>query len=249
MTMCFSPHQYRSLLGTCALLVLVSLNIYSCRKKNELPAYSTFPEIALQDPMQTPTHRPPFTTVVENQKHNIKPLFDYHISGMVVSCGFSEHQAEYRNDKLNLMDAGIIWGNNLNPAIYKKVEFRNNGVWLHAKAKDKEVWERLDQGRLSNNHLLCNDPQLKKQIKAIKRGDVVSIKGCLVSYSGRGSSVSRSDSGDGACENIWVDEFEILKDGTRCWHLLHRTSLFGLAVLLVARIVRFFCITPPEYRD
>jgi len=222
-----------------ALLVLVALNIYSCRKKNELPAYSTFPEIALQDPMQTPTQRPPFTAEVEDQKHNIKPLFDYHISGMIVSCGFSEHQAEYRNDKLNLMDAGIIWGNNLDPAIYKKVEFDNDGVWLHAKTKDQEVWKRLDQERLSNNHLLCIDPRLKKQIKAIKRGDVVSIKGCLVSYSGRGSSVNRTDNGDGACETIWVDEFEILQDGTKHWHLIHRANLYGIVILLAGRIVRF----------
>ncbi len=231
-----------------ALLVLVALNIYSCRKKSELPIYADFAGISLQDPVQTPTQRPPFTTQVENQTHKVEPLYNYRIAGMVVSCGFSKNMAEHRNDDLNIMDAGILWGNNLNPAIYKKIEFYNNGVRLHAKTKDQEAWERLDQGQLSNNHLLCSDPQLTKQIKAMKQGDVVSIKGCLVSYSGRGSSVKRTDTGDGACEAIWVDEFKILQDGTRHWHLLHRASLYGLAVLLVGQIVRFFCTTPPGYK-
>lgn len=232
-----------------AILVLIVLNIYSCRKKNELPVYPDFIESALQNPVQTPTQRPPFTIQVENQIHNVKPLYNYRIVGMVVSCGFSKSMAEYRSDDLNIMDAGIIWGSNLNPSIYKKIEFYNNGVWLHAKTKDQDVWEHLDQSQLSNNHLLCTDPLLKKQIKAIKRGDIISIKGCLVSYSGRGSSVDRNDSGDGACETIWVDEFKTLQDGTKHWHVLHHASLWGFIVLLAAQTMRFFCITSPGYKE
>lgn len=231
-----------------ALLVLVALAIYSCKKKNELPVYAGFSETALQDPVQTTTQRPPFTAQVEHQTHHVKPLYNYHIAGMVVSCGFSKNMAEYRGDDLNIMDAGIIWGSNLDPAIYKKIAFDNDGVWLRAKTKDQAVWERLDQERLSNNHLLCTDPELKKKIKAIKRGNVVSIRGSLVSYSGRGSSVNRTDRGDGACEIIWVDEVEILQDGTKHWHLLHRASLYGLAALLLGRFARFFCMPPPGHK-
>jgi len=231
------------------LLVLVTLSIYSCRKRDELPIYADFAAIALQDPAQTPTQRPSFIVKVEDQTHHVKPLHNYRIAGMVVSCGFSKNMAAHRNDDLNIMDAGIIWGSNLNPSIYKKIAFDNDGVWLRAKTKDQAVWERLDQERLSNNHLLCTDPQLKKRIKAIKRGDVVSIKGSLVSYSGRGSSVNRTDSGDGACETIWVDEFKILQDGTKRWHLLHRTSLYGLVTLLLGRIVYFLCMPAPRLND
>jgi hypothetical protein len=231
------------------LLILLILNIYSCRKKNELPTYSTFPEITLRDPIQTPTQRPPFTATVENQQHTIKPLFDYQISGMVVSCGFSKYQAEYRNDKLNLMDAGIIWGANLDPSIYKSIRFRTNGVWLQAQTKNKAVWERLDQEQLSNNHLLCTNTHLVKQIKTLKRGDIVSIKGCLVSYSGRKSSVIRSDTGSSACEAIWVDDFDILQDGTKHWHILHNTTLYGMAVWFIVKVMLFFRITNPGPRQ
>ena len=229
-----------------SLLVLVTLNIYSCRKKTELPVYANVVKAALQDPVQVPTQRPPFTAKIEDQTHHVKPLYDYSIAGMVVSCGFSKSMAKHRNDNLNIMDAGIIWGENLDPAIYKKVRFYNNGVWLHAETKDQVVWERLNQNQLSNNHLLCTDPQLKKQINAIKLGDLVLIKGSLVSYSGRGSSTSRTDRGDGACEAIWVDEFEHLQDGTKFWHILHRASLYGLGLLLAIQSIRFFCSATPH---
>lgn len=227
------------------LLIMIVLNIYSCRKKSELPAYAGFPEIALQDPVQAPTRRPPFTVQIKDQTHTVKPLYNYSIAGLVVSCGFSKNMAEYRNDDLNIMDAGIIWGGNLNPAVYQKINFYNNGVWLHAKTKDQDVWNLFDPQQLSNNHLLCSDPQLKKQIKAIKRGSVVSIKGCLASYSDRSSSVKRNDSGDGACETIWVDEFKVLQDGTRLWHQLHRASLYGVFGTLIARFLFFFCTASP----
>lgn len=231
------------------LLVLLALNIYSCSQKTELPVYSTFPEMALQDPLQTPTSRPSFSAVVEDQKHTVKPIFDYQICGMVVSCGFSKSLAEYRKDKLNTMDAGILWGRNLDPAIYKNIKFHTDGVWLKAKIKDRSVWEIFDHAQLSNNHLLCADPAITKQVKALKRGDVILIKGCLANYSGRNSSVIRSDFGASACEIIWVDEISVLQDGTRPWHLLHKATLYGMALLLITKSALFLRSAKPAPRQ
>ena len=108
---------------------------------------------------------------------------------------------------------------------------------LHAETKNQAVWERLDQQRLSNNHLLCTDPDLKKRIKAIKCGDVVSIKGQLVSYSGRGSSVIRTDSGDGACETIFISQFEILDSMDNGWRTAYSVSLFAVIGTALAWLV------------
>ena len=226
------------------LIALTVLNLYSCRRLNELPAYTSFPDITRQDPLQTPTKRPTFTAEINDQKHTVRPLYEYHIAGMVVSCGYSESLAEYRKDELNIMDAGLIWGSNLDPTIYKKIKFHTNGVWLMAKTKDRAVWEKLDQQKLSNNHLICSDPQLIKQIKALRRGTVISIKGCLASYSGRNSSVSRTDTGDHACEVIWVDQFNVLLDGTKTSYRIHRASLAGIVGILLIRFFRFLFIQP-----
>jgi hypothetical protein len=231
------------------MLVLLVLSVYSCRKRNELPVNIRFPAIAREDPGQVPTQRPPFEVRAGNQTHTVTPLYEYRIAGMVVSCGFSKNLAEHRNDYLNIMDTGIIWGGNLDPSIYRQVEFDNDGVWLHAQTRDRYAWKKLNDRQLSNNHLLSDDPRLIRQIKALKRGDVISIRGCLVSYSGRKSSVSRTDSGSHACEIIWVDELKILQDGTYGWQMLYRISLYGLLILLGARALFFFCRTPSGYRE
>ena len=222
------------------LLVLFALSIYSCKKKNELPNYAQFPSEALRDPLQTPTTRPPFEAQVGDQTHRVVPQFDYQISGLVVSSGFSENMAKRRNDDLNLMDVGLLWGSNLNPEIYQNITFRNNGVWLHADAKDRKVWNRLDQNRLSNSHLICTDPALSKRLKALHPGAIISIEGCLADYSGRHSSTVRTDRGDGACEVIWVDQLTILQDKTKPWALLSTISLYSFLALLLLKIIHFF---------
>ena len=231
------------------MLVLIALCVYACRKTNQLPAYARFPDITRQVPRQIPTQRPPFTVKAADTTHTVTPLYEYQIAGMVVSCGFSKNLAAHRNDYLNVMDVGIIWGRNLDPSLDRQVDFENDGVWLRAATKDLAVWKRLDPTQLSNNHLLGDDTGLKKRIRNLKRGDLIRIQGCLVSYSGRNSSVIRTDSGGSACEIIWVEELEILQDGNRDWRRLHRASLFGSAVLLVARAVHFFFRTPGGYHD
>lgn len=226
------------------LLILILLSAYSCSRKNELPAYSTFPDAALQEPIQRPTQRLPFTADINDQTHSVHPLFEYQIAGMVVSCGFSKSLAEYRNDELNIMDAGLIWGSNLDPDLYQHIKFETNGAWLTAKTKDRTIWEKLNSHKLSNNHLICTDPELIKQIKSIKRGDIVSIKGYLASYSGRKCSTSRTDIGDHACEVIWVEEFKTLSNGPQHWQRLNRAGLIGIAGVLLIQLLRFIFIRP-----
>jgi len=224
------------------LLVLFALSIYSCKKKNELPSYTQFPSEALRDPLQNPTTRSPFDAQINNQTHHVVPQFDYQISGLVVSSGFSKNMAKRRNDDLNLMDVGLLWGSNLNPEIYQKITFKNNGVWLHANAKDCRVWKQLDQNRLSNSHLICTNPALRKQLKALHPGEIISIEGCLANYSGRNSSTVRTDRRGGACEIIWVDQLVILQDKTKPWALLSTISLYSLLALLFLKIVCFFVL-------
>jgi hypothetical protein len=212
-----------------------------------LPVFSEFPAITQQEPAQTPTTRQPFDVLINGEKYVITPLFNYEISGLVVSCHFSKMLAEYRCDDLNIMDAGMIWGSNLNPAIYTSIKFYNNGVFLHFKPASRDLWQKFDLNQMSNNHLLCTNPELNEKIKALKRGDLITIKGCLAAYQQqngwhRGSSTVRTDKGNGACETVWVDEFTVLESGNRHWLLACKISLAAFFSIILLRILRFFIV-------
>ena len=70
----------------------------------------------------------------------------------------------------------------------------------------------------SNNHLIAADDYVRHQIKKVKVGDRVHIKGYLVDLTAKGedgksfswrSSTTREDSGAHSCELIYATEVEI----------------------------------------
>jgi len=75
-----------------------------------------------------------------------------------------------------------------------------------------------------------------------RKGDQIRFKGWLVSYGikdtpyRRVSSTSRRDRGNGACETVFVNEFEILKPANPEWRVLYKLSLV-LMVLSAAVLV------------
>jgi hypothetical protein len=51
-----------------------------------------------------------------------------------------------------------------------------------------------------------------------------------------GTSTTREDTGDGACETIYIDDFEILEPAVNRWRL---SMYAALAVLVAALLVHF----------
>ncbi len=116
-----------------------------------------------------------------------------------------------------------------------------SGSWTcWAKPETAEAQTRFFGQHLSNNHLISDNRQIKKRIMSAERGDQIYLKGYLANYSQpgggfRGTSTTRTDTGNGACETIYVEEFEILKKSNRFWRFL-----FTLSTLLVAASLIFF---------
>lgn len=94
---------------------------------------------------------------------------------------------------------------------------------------------------LSNNHLISDDDFIREQVKDIRIGDQIRVRGYLASYGSegggkRGTSTTRLDTGDGACETLYVENFKIVKAATSGW----RTSMYAsLAVFSLALVVHF----------
>ena len=78
--------------------------------------------------------------------------------------------------------------------------------------------ERVNQ-RVSNNHLIPADKTVKGKLLSIKKGEYVELEGYLVTaYTTDSdsniywmSSDTRTDTGDGACEVIYVTDVKWLK--------------------------------------
>mgnify|MGYP001203996934 FL=1 len=60
-------------------------------------------------------------------------------------------------------------------------------------------------------HLVPADARVKRQLLKARRGQIVALRGKLIRIEGPDgfrwtSSTTRSDSGDGSCEVVWVED-------------------------------------------
>ncbi len=135
------------------------------------------------------------------------------------------------NDHLNAADICVVWSNTAFDLNLNDYSFWNGQFTCNIKTADSGAWARFDMHQLSNNHLLSSDKVIRNKIKDISVGDQIYIKGWLSEYaseggSKRGTSITREDSGNGACETIFVTEFDILRASQNPWRKLMYFSLF-----------------------
>ena len=83
----------------------------------------------------------------------------------------------------------------------------------------------------------------------VEPGDHIRLKGMLVEYSNpgngfhRGTSVTRTDTGNGACETIYVNGFEVIKKANRGTRRLY-TVAFWITVLSLVGVLALFFVAP-----
>lgn len=243
------------LLGAVFLLsLLVVAATWSGR--DALPPPDTYDLASLVAPRQQATDRRPFEVEAGDQRYLIEPVADYVLEGVVVSYHDADSLADIWHhgswqDFLNVRDLCVIWGGNVRGAVYRDMEFRNDSWTCWAYWPDAQTGARFRMNELSNNHLLTDDPRVKRALMAARPGDQVRLAGVLARYRNpangfaRGTSLTRDDTGNGACETIYVTDFEVIAEANAGVRKLHSAarwiaglSLAGFLVAFVAAPVR-----------
>jgi len=160
-----------------------------------------------QEPKQT---RLASLTPWNHNGATIRPLADYEITALLMSkCAYTNDGAS----SISKWDLSMIWGAMTDPEILGGVELRQynrcTAAMFHSKPA-KPSW-KIVLSQLSNVHTIPATPAIQAQLDALQAGQVVTLKGKLVSAEIPGglpwtSSTTRYDSYDGACEIMWVDE-------------------------------------------
>ncbi len=223
---------------TIIIVSFVSL-LVSFWNRNDLPGtIDPVPALA-EEPRQTSTSKRPFDLFFNNVEYRVAPEYDYDITGMVVS--YRHHKHEYSRmhaqakDHINMLDVCVIWGDNPANERLDKISFWNGIFTCNVKTRDQQAWDAFNMDQLSNNHLLSDDEFIRRQVKKIRIGDQIRVRGYLASYSSgggsvRGTSTTRTDTGDGACETIYVEDFEIVRAAMNEWRMAMWVSLALLII-------------------
>lgn len=212
--------------------------------QHQLPDNLLLKEEIANEPVQTKTDREEFTFEYRNAEYDVEPVAEYEMWGLVVSHNNINSIADiyHDEDSVDLKDLCIIWGKNTE-SDYKKVKFWSN-AWT--------CWWQYGNGvtfsgrELSNNHLLSDKKKVQDIIKNVRIGDQIRVKGMLVNYNSkenpdwkRESSTTREDTGNGACEVVFVEEAEVLARGEVFWQSVHHWAFQGIWFFLLCK---FFLI-------
>lgn len=220
--------------------------------RNDLPAgIELHPQLA-HEPRQRPIAKPPLTVPYAGVDYRVEPLYSYELYGLVVS--YRQHDGEssmhrWSNDHLNMADVCVVWSDTAASPTLSKLDFWNGIFTCNVQTRDSVAWSNFKMNQLSNNHLISADPFIRDRVAAIRVGDQIRVKGSLARYGAaggglRGTSTTRDDTGDGACETILVDEFEIVARDSSGW----RTAMWLALTILVATIAVHFALPYRPYR-
>jgi hypothetical protein len=242
----FAAAIVRILLVGSALLFIVAW-----WQRDALPPQERLDPALLADPQQAPTETMAFRATVGGIEYTVRPLYTYDLHGLVVS----KHDADtwwdwiHRawNDKLNVTDLCVIWGANARTDNYRKLDYSSGQFVCNVRTGSAEVWNAFDMTALSNNHVLADDPSIARTLKSMRVGDQVHVRGYLAEYSHdqgphffRGTSTTRTDQGNGACETVYATDAEILRAGNGGWRIAFWVAVavfvIGIAAWLVAPI-------------
>ena len=122
----------------------------------------------------------------------------------------------YRFDRgaaLSPVDLALGWGPMSNSDILKQISFSQGGRFFSWWAQNYPVPRNVIESHSANMHMIPADDDIERRLKSTRAGNLVHIKGYLVEATSKDgfrwkSSLSRSDTGAGACELIWVDSLE-----------------------------------------
>ncbi len=213
---------------------------------------------------KTPDQLPPiaarFETKVGGSSYYIAPIVHYELDSLVVSLhdsdGFMDFIHELVNDKINVMDLCLTWGEFTHSGAYRLFHYSNGQFSCSWQTHDPAAQGIGDIGGiwLDNYHILSDKPFITSKLRGLHVGDQVHLSGFLANYGFAGgpqireSSLGRKFIHDkpAGCEVFYVEEVSIIKrgPGATIWR-----PVLWLGVGLTALLLMIWFKTPYRNSD
>ncbi len=146
------------------------------------------------------------------EEYVVIPTAKFQVAGRVLSA------QRYRSDReadLSPIDFVVGWGPMANPDVLSKMKISQSARFYYWHVDTFPIPAREIELHSANMHLVPANPAVAKKLVAIDPGEQVRFKGYLLQVQADNgwhwhSSMSRSDTGAGACELVLVDTIEVL---------------------------------------
>lgn len=166
--------------------------------------------MAAQAPLQ---ERAVFAKSFIFKGYTMTPLARFEIKAKVLS---KENYRSGRESDLSPLDLALGWGRMSDEDVLKSISISQGGRWYKWQSEKFLIPRREIETSSANMHMIPKDEDVTSSLEDIREGEIVRIRGNLVRVDAKDgwrwiSSMSRDDTGSGACEIIFVESIEIQK--------------------------------------
>jgi len=160
----------------------------------------------------------PIQVMIDSPEHfihgqyTITPLASYSIKAKVLS------REDYKFDRLSdlsPMDLAVGWGKMSDEAVLEKIDISQSVRFYHWRVDEFPIPRKEIETYSANIHLIPADDNIKSRMNSTKQGEIIELQGKLVKIEASdgwkwASSLTRDDINAGACELIWVEDFQLV---------------------------------------
>lgn len=175
---------------------------------------------------ERPVHRPPGVIApAEPKQVDLNPPETFNAKGYSFAkrarfdiTARLVHKSQYRIDAeagLAPWDFVVGWGPLSDSAMLDQIEFSQMGRWFYWKPKRGDFPLPLEVmiTHLAQMHMIPSTNEMASRLSHLRPGQLVTVRGYLVDVRGANgftwnTSLSRSDTGNGSCEIVWVESVE-----------------------------------------
>jgi len=160
---------------------------------------------------EDPVQRQVYTSLLRQKNgYHIALLASFDIRARVIAA------ERYRFDRgaaLSPVDLALGWGTMSDSDVLKQLNVSQGGRFYSWWAKSYPAPRTVIETHSANMHMIPVNDDIERRLKSVRAGNLVRIRGYLVEVTGKDgfrwkSSLSRSDTGAGACELVWVESLD-----------------------------------------
>lgn len=168
---------------------------------------------ALKDPFQKDM---PSGKGIKFEDGRLNFLAQYDITARVLK---KKYYNDGKNAQIAPLDLALGWRRMSDPAVYGKLNITQSGRFYYYRWPDfPPIPSQEIVTSSANTHIIAANDNVEKQLSTVKEGHVVNLRGYLVHYREDHpdgswwqwrSSMTRGDSGAGACEVFYVQSIAV----------------------------------------
>lgn len=164
---------------------------------------------APQAPIQQKIHSTEPKILLEG--YTVSSLATFELKAKVLS---RKNYSFGRESDLSPTDLALGWGRMSDESVLDSISISQSGRWYRWRSDALPIPMQEIQISSANMHMIPKNEWVRGQLSQIKKGDVVTLSGSLVRVDAPDgwswiSSLTRSDTGGGACEVVLVDNIVI----------------------------------------